>query len=98
MSGHPDTSRPPGISGPWLTCQELVELVTDYVEDGLPAQDRLRFEEHVSACAPCRDYLAQMRATISLTGRLDEDEIDPAARDALLDAFRDWRTEVATGS
>ena len=73
-----------------ITCKELIELVTDYVEDELPATERMSFEEHLAVCGPCRAYLKQMRDTIRLTGALTEETIDPTARDALLRAFRDW--------
>ena len=84
---------PPGGVG-WITCAQLVELVTDYFEDKLDEDTRLRFEEHVSACGPCRGYVKQLRDTIRLTGSLDETSIPPAARDALLSAFRDWQRET----
>lgn len=74
----------------WLTCQQLVELVTDYVEDRMPVEERMRFEKHLAACGPCRTYLKQMRETIHLSGALGEETIDPRARDALLRAFRTW--------
>lgn len=74
-----------------LTCQELVELVTDYLDDALPGEARARFERHIAECPSCGTYLDQIRLTIALTGRLAEEDIAPEARDALLDAFRDWR-------
>ena len=74
-----------------LTCRELVEVVTDYLEGSLPPADRIRFEEHLVMCAPCTIYLDQMRETIRLTGTLREEQLDLAARDALLSAFRDWK-------
>jgi anti-sigma factor RsiW len=76
----------------WLTCQQLVELVTDYVEDRMPVETRMRFEEHIAVCGPCRTYLKQMRETIDLTGALSEETIDPGARDVLLRVFRTWRS------
>ncbi|HET6847534.1 MAG TPA: zf-HC2 domain-containing protein [Gaiellales bacterium] len=73
-----------------LPCQELVELVTDYLEGALPPADRERFDRHIAGCDGCTAYLEQMRATIRLTGRLRPDDVDPAARAALLRAFRGW--------
>jgi anti-sigma factor RsiW len=75
-----------------LSCQELVELVTDYLEDTLPAEERERFEAHLDDCGPCRTYLDQMRATIELTGSLPTDSIPPEAQAELLRVFRDWRS------
>ena len=74
-----------------LTCAELVELVTDYLEGAMAARDRERFEEHVVYCGGCATYLDQMRRTIELTGRLTEDDLSPEATDALLASFRTWK-------
>lgn len=75
-----------------MTCMELVELVTDYLEGSMPADERARFDEHISGCEGCTRYLEQFRITIRLTGMLTEEQIAPDARAALLDAFRDWRS------
>ena len=74
-----------------LTCAELVEIVTDYLEGALSEDDRLRFELHLVMCEGCVAYLAQFRHTISAVGRLAEDDLSAQARDALLAAFRDWK-------
>ena len=73
-----------------LSCQELVELVTDYFEGTLPRRQRRRFEHHISRCDGCTTYLDQMRATIELTGLLRAEDVDPQAEAELLAAFRDW--------
>jgi anti-sigma factor RsiW len=75
-----------------LSCQELVELVTDYLEDALGATDRARFEEHIGRCTGCGHYLGQLRATIALTGQLRPADLGAEAKQALLDAFRGWST------
>lgn len=74
-----------------LTCAELVELVTDYVEGALSPADRARFDAHLGVCEGCSVYLGQMRTTIELTGRLSEADLDPRMRDALLATFREWK-------
>ncbi len=73
-----------------MTCRELVELVTAWLDDALPAPERARFEAHLADCPYCRTYLEQIRQTAQLLGGLSESTIDPAARDALLARFRDW--------
>jgi anti-sigma factor RsiW len=73
-----------------FTCNELVELVTDYFEGTLPVKERIRFEEHLVMCSWCGTYLEQMRATIATTGSLREDDIEPPYRDRLLEAFRGY--------
>jgi anti-sigma factor RsiW len=76
-----------------MTCRELVELVTDYLEGALPAADRRRFEQHIGGCPNCTRYLEQIRVVIKAGGRLTEQELDPAARDELLEAFRGWKRD-----
>jgi anti-sigma factor RsiW len=74
-----------------LECQEVVEVVTDYLEGALPLADRIRFEQHLAFCQGCVDYLEQLRTTIRLTGTLTPDAVPAPAMEALLDAFRTWR-------
>jgi anti-sigma factor RsiW len=75
-----------------MPCRELVELVTDYFEDRLSPADRARFEQHIDECGYCAAYLEQMRQTVRVLGRLTEDSLTPQAREALLVAFREWRS------
>jgi anti-sigma factor RsiW len=75
-----------------LSCQELVELVTDYVEDTLGPFERASFEHHIATCKGCHDYVAQMRTTIELTGRLTPADVSPEAEAKLLAAFGDWKS------
>jgi anti-sigma factor RsiW len=77
-----------------LSCRELVELVTDYLEGALSEEERLRFDEHIGICDGCRVYLEQMRQTIVVAGRLSEEWLAHDAERELLGAFRGWR---ATG-
>jgi anti-sigma factor RsiW len=76
-----------------LTCQELVELVTEYLEGMLAPEDRERFDAHLRACDGCTSYLAQMRQLVAALGRLTEETIPEDAKQTLLDAFRDWKRE-----
>lgn len=78
-----------------LTCKELVELVTAYFEDALSANERLRFERHVSVCPGCSAYVEQMRQTITLVGELREQDVSPTAEQQLLQAFRGWKRDEA---
>jgi anti-sigma factor RsiW len=74
-----------------LTCKELVELITGYLEGTLRGRQRRRFESHLAACDGCTRYLAQMEATIRATGTLTEEEVPDEQKDVLLAAFRDWK-------
>jgi anti-sigma factor RsiW len=74
-----------------LSCQELVELVTDYLEGALSPEETARFDDHIGRCTGCAAYLEQIRQTIVRTGRLTPESLSPAAERALLDAFRGWR-------
>lgn len=79
-----------------LSCQELVELVTEYLEDALEAQERARFEAHVDACTGCQRYIEQMRQTIRLSGTLSQPPLAPEAEAALLEAFRGWKSTASS--
>lgn len=74
-----------------LTCQELVELVTDYLDGAMPASERGRFEAHLATCEPCTTYLEQMKTTIAMSGQLREDALGDEAKRDLLEAFRRWK-------
>jgi predicted anti-sigma-YlaC factor YlaD len=71
-----------------LTCREVVELVTAYLEGALSEPEEVRFEEHLAMCEGCAAYLDQMRRTIALVGRLDPAAVDLEACDRLGHAFR----------
>jgi len=74
-----------------MTCQELVELVTEYLEGTLAVEQRIRFEAHLLECGGCRNYLEQMRQTIHITHRLTEESLPAPMRDELLTLFRNWK-------
>lgn len=80
------------MSGQDLTCKEVVEIVSDYLEDALSAQDRARFDAHLTVCDGCSSYVEQMRETIRLTGMLTEEQVPVEQRERLRQAFRDWKT------
>ncbi len=73
-----------------ITCRQLVELVSDYLEGRLDAPARERFEAHLAVCPDCREYVDQVRHTVSALGRLPEESLTGATRDELLRAFADW--------
>jgi anti-sigma factor RsiW len=79
-----------------LVCKHLVELVTDYFEGALPAHDRARFEGHLAACPPCTEYLAQMRQTLRLVGKLTEESVPDQGKEQLLQLFRRWKHEASS--
>lgn len=75
-----------------LTCQEVVELVTDYIEETMPLDERRRFEHHLSYCPGCVTYVEQVRETIRATGKLPREETLPAElRKDLLARFTHWQ-------
>ena len=76
-----------------MTCKELVELVTDYLEGTLPADVRARMDQHRAGCDGCTHYLEQMRQTIRLTGQVREENLSQPQRDDLLRLFRDWKKD-----
>jgi predicted anti-sigma-YlaC factor YlaD len=79
-----------GASQEAMTCQQLVELVTDYFEDALTAEERVRFDAHLQVCPGCETYLDQMRTTMRLVRTSGELEDAPEVS-ALLEMFRDYK-------
>jgi len=75
----------------YLTCREMVELVTEYLEGAMSPREMAIFEAHLSVCPGCTAYFEQMRQTIKLAGKLTEESIAPQARDELLRVFRNWK-------
>lgn len=74
-------------------CQEMVELITDYLEGTLTRTQRRRFEAHLAGCEHCSEYLEQMRATIRATGQLRADDLTAEMRAEFEDVFRSWQSE-----
>ena len=72
-----------------VTCQEVVELVTDYLEGALSPDEAALFEQHLNFCDGCDWYVDQLRRTMAAVGRIEHEEVPPAMRRKLLSAFRD---------
>ena len=72
------------------TCQELAELLTDYLEGLLAPSERASFDRHIAGCRNCTLYVEQRRLTIAASGRIRTDDIPPGVREELLTAFRGW--------
>jgi anti-sigma factor RsiW len=74
-----------------ITCQEVVELVTDYIERELPPDEASLFEQHLNFCDGCVVYVEQMRATNATVGRVREENVPAETKDKLMTAFREWK-------
>ena len=74
-----------------MTCKQVVQLLTDYLEGALSAADRARVEEHLAGCDGCTAFLAQLRPAGRLVAGLAAEEIPAAVKADLMRAFRDWR-------
>jgi anti-sigma factor RsiW len=79
---------------PPFVCQEMVELITDYLEGSLPRSQRRRFEAHIAGCEHCTEYLEQMRTTILISGRLRTDDLTSAMREEFSALYERWRLET----
>jgi anti-sigma factor RsiW len=76
-----------------LACQQVVEMVSDYLEGALSRSQRRRLEAHLAGCEHCSEYLRQIRATIRLTGRLRAEDLTPEMREEFTAIYRRWRAE-----
>lgn len=75
-----------------MTCREVVELMTDYLDGVLSAADRARFEQHLTGCDGCKAYLAQLRTTRRLMGQIAHEPVPEPLKAELLNAFRTWKS------
>lgn len=74
-----------------ISCQEVVELVSDYLEQALPSEEAAVFEQHLNFCEGCVHYVDQVRTAVASTSELRAEQLPPEVKDKLLSAFRDWR-------
>jgi anti-sigma factor RsiW len=74
-----------------ITCKEVVELVTDYLDRALPADEASLFEQHINFCDGCITYVEQMRSTVTAVGRITEEDVPPETKERLMAAFREWK-------
>jgi anti-sigma factor RsiW len=74
-----------------LSCQEVVELVTDYLDGALSGDDAALFEQHLNFCEGCVWYVDQIRTTVEALGEVREEDIPPEAKESLMAAFRNWK-------
>lgn len=77
-----------------MKCQELIEVVTDYLEKAMREEDRERFEKHLTTCPGCQNYLDQMQATKNLLGHVPPESLADGALDELMKVYRAWKKEV----
>lgn len=87
-NSHPASSTSPG-----LVCQEVVELVTAYLEDALLPEKRAQFEEHLAECDGCTNYVEQVRLTIGMLRNLAQEPAFPETKEDLLQVFRQWKNQ-----
>ncbi len=76
-----------------IPCQQVVEMVTDYLEGALSWRARRRFEHHLAGCPHCTAYLQQMRETLRLTGRLVPEDLAPEMQQEFGEIYKRWRSE-----
>jgi anti-sigma factor RsiW len=81
---------------PPLVCRQAVELMSDYVDGGLSRRDRRRLERHLANCDACTEYLAQLRATIAVSGRVELEDLSPEVLDGLVDLYRQFHADEET--
>jgi anti-sigma factor RsiW len=74
-----------------VTCRELVEVLTEYLDGVLDPAERADIERHIVLCGGCANHVGQMETTLHLLGLLAGDEPDDAPGAGLLPAFRAWR-------
>ena len=91
-----DTRDP--VPGTTISCQQVVELVTDYLEGELDEATRTEMEAHLALCPGCDAYLTQMRATIDKLGHVPVGTLSEQAQDDLMNAFRTFHAPGSAGT
>jgi anti-sigma factor (TIGR02949 family) len=76
-----------------ISCQQVVDLVTEYLDDAMVVDDRSLFEQHLNFCDGCIWYVDQIKTTVATVGRISEEDVPAEMRDRLLTAFRDWKAQ-----
>ena len=84
-------------SGHDITCQQAVALVAAYLDGALTPTELARFEAHMGECPMCHEHLKQIEAAVLVTGEIRAEDLDPLAREDLMDLYRRWRDDPATG-
>jgi anti-sigma factor RsiW len=74
-----------------LSCQQVVELITDYLEHTLLPEVRERLEAHVTECPGCESYIEQMQLTIDMLHQIARESVFSATKQELLQLFHDWK-------
>jgi predicted anti-sigma-YlaC factor YlaD len=75
------------------SCQEVVELASEYLEGAMSSEQMTRFELHLNLCDGCSSFVEQVRATVGMARVVPEEEIPQELKSNLLAAFRDWTRE-----
>jgi len=81
-----------------FTCQEIAQLITDYLDGSLTLSERVRFQLHLGLCFACRNYLRQMKYTIATLRQLPSEPVPPHVKEELLKRFRAWRQHTSQSS
>ncbi len=81
-----------------LSCKQITELITDYLEGRMKFADRMRFQMHVGMCKHCRAYLRQMKATVAAVGQLPDEPMPDDVRDEMRKRFASWHASKAASS
>lgn len=80
-----------------LTCAEMVEQITDYLEGVLPPDDIARFRTHLTSCDGCEAYLEQVHTTLRALRGTPDEVLSPETESAIIGAFRQWSLGGTSG-
>ena len=77
-----------------LSCREIADLITDYLEGALTFSQLIRFHMHLGLCFACRNFLKQMKYTVLTLHQLPSEPVSPHVKEELLTRFRNWKASV----
>ena len=71
-----------------LSCREINDLITDYLEGRMGLWDRMQFRLHIAMCGSCKLHVEKMRQMIGAMGQIPPKMDVPVE---LMEQFRNWK-------
>lgn len=81
-----------------FSCQEVANLMTEYLDGALSLRERIRFHMHLGLCFACRNFLKQMKYTVATLQQLPPEPVPPQVKAELLRRFQHWKVEQASSA
>ncbi|MBI1747530.1 MAG: zf-HC2 domain-containing protein [Acidobacteria bacterium] len=68
-------SKPDVPMSPMITCRQVIELLSDYINRELSPEDKTELDQHLQGCQNCGTFLYTLRQSVDLLKDLKEEDI-----------------------